>query len=339
MGCTVLLAAEGQSLVLLREAFPSLEWLETPGFKVSYAQNGKVTWSMIRQSPAFLRSIEQERVWLDKFLQKRHVDLIISDNRYGFRHPDCRSVLLTHQLRVCYPSLPLADTLFRRFMRKQLKGFDALWIPDRAQQQNLSGELSRDEALPLSPTYIGPLSRFAGVEDTLPAMKDWPEPIRFLFLVSGPEPAASGFRDALRKQATQIGEGCVLVSGQPGQTGQAVEWVKRGALIEVPHLPGPLLCRAVQQAELVICRSGYSSLMDLAILGKKALLIPTPGQPEQEYLARYYKDMGWAYAVAQSSLDLQRDAIRALSYRGIYSDVDAPALQLAINAELSCIND
>ena len=42
---------------------------------------------------------------------------------------------------------------------------------------------------------------------------------------------------------------------------------------------------AFNESELVLSRSGYTTVLDLAKLGKKAFFIPTPGQYEQEYLA------------------------------------------------------
>lgn len=76
------------------------------------------------------------------------------------------------------------------------------------------------------------------------------------------------------------------------------------------------LAAALSTAQLVICRSGYSTLMDLAMLGKKALLIPTPGQSEQEYLAEHLQAQGIALSRRQAEMDLEKDIIEALGYTG-----------------------
>jgi predicted glycosyltransferase len=58
----------------------------------------------------------------------------------------------------------------------------------------------------------------------------------------------------------------------------------------VTHLQDEALSKAIRNAEVIVCRSGYSTLMDLYALNRKAYLLPTPGQREQIYLAQYWTD-------------------------------------------------
>jgi hypothetical protein len=70
-------------------------------------------------------------------------------------------------------------------------------------------------------------------------------------------------------------------------------------------------------ARFIICRSGYTSMMDLAELqARKGLLIPTPGQWEQEYLSSYYRRRGWFMSQSQFHLKLRRDVERAECFSG-----------------------
>jgi UDP-N-acetylglucosamine:LPS N-acetylglucosamine transferase len=63
---------------------------------------------------------------------------------------------------------------------------------------------------------------------------------------------------------------------------------------------------AIQESKYIICRSGYSSIMDLAFLGAKAFLIPTPGQFEQEYLAKKLKREGSVPSCPQNKFTLEK---------------------------------
>ena len=73
----------------------------------------------------------------------------------------------------------------------------------------------------------------------------------------------------------------------------------------------------MNRSRLMITRPGYTTIMELAVLGKKALLIPTPGQTEQVYLASYHSKKGNFYSVSQEKLNLARDVEEAKRYPGI----------------------
>jgi predicted glycosyltransferase len=70
------------------------------------------------------------------------------------------------------------------------------------------------------------------------------------------------------------------------------------------HLPADELRQEIERAEWVISRCGYSTIMDLVALQKKALLIPTPAQTEQEYLAAYLHRKHIAFTTSQKNFSL-----------------------------------
>jgi len=70
------------------------------------------------------------------------------------------------------------------------------------------------------------------------------------------------------------------------------------------HLDAEKLNTTIAQSELVLSRSGYSTVMDLIMMNKNAILVPTPAQPEQEYLAIHLKNNGLFQFVQQADLKL-----------------------------------
>ncbi len=340
LGWEVILAADRSPLLLLREAFPQLEFIRLPGAHIVYPRRGGVVLHFVWQTPGFLRSVRQEHQDLQKILRSRRIDLVISDNRYGLYSRKVPCVLISHQLRIRVPGVPVAETFVSRFVKYFAARFRAVWVPDWSGPDNLSGLLSGHRSAPSNVRYIGPLSRFAGMSDESakvqeePSMAIWDQlfdhgPFPLLFLVSGPEPAVSVFRKLLREQALRLNLHALMVLGQPSAQ-PTVEQEQR--LFSIGHLPTPALARALREAEVVICRSGYSSLMDLAVFGRKALLVPTPGQSEQVYLGERFRDRGWAHCVKQSRLDLSVDLPLTRSTSGITAPFHAQELRNAIAA-------
>jgi hypothetical protein len=227
-------------------------------------------------------------------------DLVISDNRYGFTHPGVPSAILTHQLGVISGLGKEADGLLRRFLYGYIDRFSQCWVPDLPGESNLAGVLSHPGRLPKAPTrYLGLLSRFDPHPD--------PIPTDLLILLSGPEPQRSLLEAMI---IAQLGEGSgkvTLVRGLP--SGGAGLALPRNVEMH-HHLPAFELARRIAGARKIICRPGYSTLMDLLRLGKSAVLVPTPGQTEQEYLAYSLAPKGWFAQMLQDDRFSVNDAIR-----------------------------
>ncbi len=292
-GCRVSLASDGEALALLRAEWPTLPAYELPSWGVRYPTRSMV-WNMARQLPRLMQAMAAEHRAL-RALHRRHAfDLIVSDNRYGCYLPDCPSILLTHQLFVRSP-WRWSEPLLHRVLHRLIARFDRCWVPDWPEPPGLSGALGHGPtALPVR--YVGPLSRMA------PCSEGRRKRHQLVAVLSGPEPQRSRFEALLTEQWLRLPLDGVLVQGLPQRHARTT---LRPGLERVSFLPKGPLNELLCAGEVVVCRSGYSSLMDLAAIGARALLVPTPGQTEQEYLADQLARTRCVAVQSQDALDLQ----------------------------------
>ncbi|WP_216629357.1 glycosyltransferase [Taibaiella lutea] len=305
-GHEVYAAAETASAQLLRENFPALPVFPLKGYRIFYSSN-KATFSLkiAQQIPKILSAISAEQKWLQQIQEEQKFDLIISDNRYGLYHKDVPSVILTHQLQIQSGINQRMDNWVMKLHMRLIQKFNACWIVDEESNDGYSGKLAHPERLPKDSAYIGLLSQFSDCEiDYNKAKKN-----NILILLSGPEPMRSMFESRLIAQARNLPEyEFVIVGGNP--LGERVTGLP-DFIKYYTHLNAANLLIEMEAAGLVICRSGYSTIMDLALLQKKALLIPTPGQSEQEYLSRFLIQKGAFHTVAENLLNLKSDIMKA----------------------------
>jgi UDP-N-acetylglucosamine transferase subunit ALG13 len=300
-GCEVTLASSDASKSLLGAEFPDLVVLDIPGYRITYPQKGSQFFrKMAFQLPRILWAILREHLWLRAAMRVHRWDVVVSDNRYGLFHPRVHAVILTHQVRI-RTGRRLADAILRPLLWRMLSCFDAVWVPDMPSEPNLAGDLCHGP-MPAHVCHIGPLSRFtdAGTSRTS----------RLLLLLSGPEPQRTIFESILRKELATFAGDAVVVRGLPSSNhrhtdGNGVEWID--------HLPARQLQELVSDAGLVISRSGYSTVMDLLRLGRPAVLVPTPGQGEQEYLARHLSEAGLFPFLSQDAFTLS-EALRLAEF-------------------------
>ena len=291
--CEVVIAADGYPLKFLRQEFPHLEWVEFEGLKVEYADGKSQVGAMVRQLPRFLKGIWREHKELKKIVEQYEIDVVVSDNRFGLWCKGVHSVYMTHQLMVKMPrGLKWMERPVWLFHRWFIGHYDECWVPDLEGEDNLSGDLSHKYPLLKNTRFIGPLSRFSTTpvrwEDVRVDAEalDLKERYDVVAVLSGPEP----HRTNLEKQITDNSRlstfdfqlSTLIVQGLPADDLRLAE--HRDGIDYIPHLPTELLQWYMQEAGEIVCRSGYSSIMDLYTIGCKAHLIPTPGQTEQEYL-------------------------------------------------------
>lgn len=281
----------------ITRTFPGLDTVHLDGYNVKYNMQGSgLAFSVLAQAPSILNSIKKEHEWLKKLQRERHFDAIISDNRYGLYHPEIPSVILTHQLEIQTGFGNSINKLLRKLHYKLLNRFSECWVPDALGSANLSGNLGHPAILPDNTKYIGCLSQFQK------SCSGSPEAKSILVLLSGLEPQRSTLSAILWEQLKQFGGKVTFVEGTNGA--KSPESIP-------PHisyhkqLTKDLLLPLLQQADIIIARSGYSSIMDLTALGKKAILIPTPGQTEQEYLGTYLHQHGVFYCAPQKNFALR----------------------------------
>jgi uncharacterized protein (TIGR00661 family) len=284
----VTLASSGSALDLLKMEFPQLSWIALPGYAPVYSGGKTLFLRLLIQVPGFLRIIRQEHRLIERYISENGIHAVISDNRYGCWSKQVPTVFITHQLNIPVPGwLKGLRFLVRYFNHRQIRKFGDCWVPDD-RSQKLSGELSNP--FDLSVKFIGPLSRFSGSSTAHGYNLD------VLALISGPEPQRSLFQKRMESWLSKSSFRYKIIAGQPGIPGEINAPV-------IPHLKADQLQDLIEQAEVVVCRSGYSTLMDLYCLKKKMVVIPTAGQPEQEYLATYWDSTGRAICIPQDEWD------------------------------------
>ena len=279
-GCIVSVAADEPHASLIREAFPGIRILSLKGYRIRYATNSTLfIGQMCLQIPRLCFRMMMEHNWLNRLIKQEKFDYVVSDNRPGFFHAQIPSIYITHQLSV-RTGFRWLDPIASWVHRKLLERFQCCWVPDWEGERALAGKLSNPNKKPSLPVqYLGPLSRM----ESCATEKKY----RFVAVISGPEPQRSLFEQLLLSWLEMQEGKTALVRGLPGIPIQPA--ITSTTVKIFNHLPANQLAELMQQAEWVICRSGYSSIMDLVKLDQQAMLIPTPGQAEQIYLAEHLK--------------------------------------------------
>ncbi len=300
----VIIAAEGASLELLKKEFPSLQFIALKGYNIVYPAKGSMLLKMLLSIPKIISGIIKEHQALKKIIVQHNINIVISDNRYGLWNNTVKSIFITHQLMV---KTPFAENLVHRIILTFVKKYDECWIPDVESTDNLSGDLSHKFPLPPNTFFIGTLSRFKKSATAVSNKYD------VLAIISGPEPQRSIFEKLVIEQLKQSKLKAIVVCGKP-QGNQSKQIINNLEIIS--HLTSEELQNAILQSNIIIARSGYSTIMDLAVLGKKAVFIPTPGQTEQEYLAEKLMHTKIAFTQTQSVFNLQQALTETINYDG-----------------------
>ena len=293
-GAEVILAGDGSVYSFLQQRYPDLPLVRMPGHRVKYGRTGSLMASMALQLNTFVKSIDDEHLALDKLIREYNLGVVISDNRYGLWHSHIPSFLITHQ--VCLQAgglwritLPFAN----KYLRKLFSNFKEIWIPDVSGSPGMAGALSHPGILPGNARYIGLLSRFH------PSLPNASPEFDFLIWLSGPEPHRTQLENLVCSVFGNPGYKILMLRGMPGA--HTAGSYPAGFQV-FSHLDDFSFMDFTARSRNIICRSGYSSLMDLIALSREAYLIPTPGQPEQEYLARLHNGRGF-YRVPQKTTE------------------------------------
>lgn len=296
---TPVIASDGIALDLLRKEFLDIEHIELPSYHIKYGKNLKL--SLLAQTPKILEAVKQEEQRISEYILKNdEVIGIISDNRFGVKSDKVFSVYITHQLNVLSGwSTFLTSKTHQNIINK----FDECWIPDE-ENANFSGKLSLTDKISIKKRYIGVLSRFSSEE--LSKKND------ILIILSGVEPNRAQLEEKLLKSFKNYARNIVLVQGKVEEQ-QTTS--RQGNITIYNYLLSDDLEREINQSELVICRSGYSSIMDLASLGKNAFLIPTKGQNEQEYLAEHIASKNIAPFCSEANFSAEK-LEKTVNYNG-----------------------
>lgn len=293
--CTVFVAAETQIKNLLAKEFPTLQFIELRGYRVQYSR--KKFWlpvKLLLQLPKIMYRIYAENRWLKKVITEHRIDGVIADNRMGLHHKQIPCVYITHQLTI-KTGHGFTESIAQKIHYHYINKFRACWVPDTEGVFNLAGELSHPTILPKVPvSYLGSLSRFEKRETDIK--------YDLCVILSGPEPQRTVFENILLKDIDKMKQKICLVRGLPQQT--EIPEVNNPSIEIKNHLPADELSTIIQQSKIIISRCGYSTVMDLVKLQKNAILVPTPGQTEQMYLAKYLEEQKLFYSVDQESFSL-----------------------------------
>jgi spore coat polysaccharide biosynthesis predicted glycosyltransferase SpsG len=303
-GHEVILASDGAALRLLQKEFPLLETVELPAYNILYPTQNML-WNLMIQSKKFFKAIKLEYADIQLIVQKYSIEMIVSDNRFGCYSPLVKhNIFITHQVNLLTP-LGLFDAPARWINHRLMKRFDEIWIPDEAEEtQSLAGKLSHGhlENLP-KVTYIGAQSRMQNIfpnngfyffEKNNTAKK-------IAVVLSGPEPQRTFLEEKIIEQAKKSVHYFIIIRGLANEN-QVYSLEKNIKIYS--HQTSNDLNKLMLEADFIISRSGYSTIMDLVVLQKNALLIPTPGQSEQEYLAKRFQENGFFLMQKQEDLDL-----------------------------------
>jgi uncharacterized protein (TIGR00661 family) len=295
--CEVWLAGDGATEQLLRKEFPQTKFLFLPGYHTSYPAGSKsFAFKIIRQIPKLRSAISYEHMWLKKQVAAHRFDAVISDNRFGLYHKDIPCIFITHQLTIKSPFGKWSEKIIQYWNYSFINRFKECWVPDLKDEDNFAGLLSHPEKKPKVPLY------YTGILSRLKKLNANERKGHLLILLSGPEPQRSVLENKIIDELVKYNGTADIIRGLPASD---VVLPSTNHFRFWNHLPTDELNKKMAEAELIISRSGYSTVMDIVRIQKKSILIATPGQTEQLYLAKYLMENRIAYCVQQANFSLQ----------------------------------
>ena len=287
-GNKVIIAADEGPLAFLQKEFPDHEFIKFPGFSPKYSRSNTQVFKMMMAFPGALRDFRRDHKTVESIVKNYNIDTVISDNRFGCWSKQAHSIFMTHQLHIQVPRIWKWTTpIINLFNNSYIKKYDEVWVPDVENEPSLGGKLSHPALKGVNTKYIGHLSRLASDNQDITEKAN-----KFLVILSGPEPQRTMFEDIVLKQARETKDNILILRAKPDSSELLRDVLENVSMFN--HVDDEMFVKLVNSAEIIICRGGYSSLMDLKALGRTAFLVPTPGQTEQEYLARHLsKKQGW----------------------------------------------
>jgi len=309
-----IIASDGIALDLLKKEFPKLTFDKLPSYNVTYSKKASLfKWKLLIDSPKLLNAINEEKKATKLLIEKHNIDGIISDNRLGISSKKVPSVFITHQLNVLSGSTTWLST---KIHQKIIRKFNECWVPDNKHTPNLSGKLGHVENTSLPVKYLGPLSRFKKSKQL--------NNYKLMVLLSGPEPQRSLLEEKLLNELKSFNAPILFVRG-------VIE--EKESITKIDHftiynfMKSEDLCLAINTSEVILSRSGYTTVMDLAKIGKKAFFIPTPGQFEQEYLAKMLDKLKLVPTCNQD--DFKIDLLKKIKdYKGLDIEYSQPNFKI-----------
>ena len=310
-GHFILLGTEPKTAAFLSEIFPDLPQIPLKGYGIKYGKLNTYL-KLLFQIPRLTLAIIQEHRSLKKIVKEYNINTIISDSRFGLWNKNTQNFIISHQLQILFPpKLWFFGKLLNWTNTFLLNRFDACLIPDN-KNHDFSGILSQNKAIK-NQQFLGSLSRFSLQKESLEISQN----NQLVFIFSGPEPQRSIFEDIVISQLKKTSYTALLISGQPDKnySQQITPLIKK-----VSHLRDKEFAKTLKQAKCVFSRSGYSSIMDYAALNlKQIVLIPTPNQTEQEYLANKFHKANYCFTEKQQDFSLENSLKEVKLFKGFYN--------------------
>lgn len=288
-GVEVVLASDGLALTYLTTEFPKLPYYTLAELNVTYASN--TYWQMPHiffQIPKLYKFISQDQLMLSKLVTQIHIDGIVSDCRPGVYAKGIKSVYVNHQLNV---KTGITTKFSSHLHQELMKNFTEIWVPDVKKEPSLSGDLGHlkqpNQLPPIQ--YLGWISRLK--------LEKVASEYDYCAVLSGPEPQRTLFEKMIEQLFKKLSGKKICVTGNT-ESKEASTFFEKKAMLNSSELN-----TVIAASKIVICRSGYTSLLDLLKMKKPALLVPTPGQFEQEYLANRMQKLEWFSVCKQSEFE------------------------------------
>ncbi|NMD01352.1 MAG: UDP-N-acetylglucosamine--N-acetylmuramyl-(pentapeptide) pyrophosphoryl-undecaprenol N-acetylglucosamine transferase [Bacteroidales bacterium] len=312
-GHHIFIACSKQQHSFFKNEITNYTWIPSACPSIKYSEKKLSIFDLIRLIPIIFVGIKKDKKKIDSWVKKHHIQIVISDNRYGCYSQHAYSVIITHQVKVELPKkLKWAEKILHKRIKKMIYKFNRCWIPDIKEMPNFAGDLSLQFSLNGKSSFIGLLSRF----DENQVLESQPEKTyEVIGIVSGPEPQRTIFAKLLLQQMKELQKPCLLVLGD---FSKPTSNYQDDNVSVYSSMNTKELYKAFQSSKFIVARSGYSTIMDLISLRRTAILVPTPGQTEQEYLARYYKSRRMFVIADQDKLNLAESLSELSVYSCIY---------------------
>ncbi len=289
----ITLAADGKSFFFLKKEFSDINIIKAPKLKIKYSFfRFFMPVKILLIFPKLISFYFKNQKWIKKHIKNRDIDVIISDNRFGFFSKKIKSIFITHQIYIEAKNKILKKIIFI-VNRLNIQKYNECWIPDD-KNLKISGNLSNSAKIKIPCKRIGILSRFNDEK-----IRNKQKKYNFVVIISGPEPQRSIFQKKIINILTKIDAKTLILTGELSKK----HYKKNKNIIIKTHLTTSELQKIIISAEIIIARSGYSTIMDLLKLKKTAILVPTPAQTEQEYLANYLHCKKMFFSVEQNKID------------------------------------
>ncbi|MFA5259147.1 MAG: glycosyltransferase family protein [Candidatus Pacearchaeota archaeon] len=284
----------GRSLNILKETFKEkCVYYDICGIHSFYNSNFFKTNFAIHIN-SIIKSLKKARVESKLVIDKGKFDLVISDCRYDIFDKVENSFLINHQLRLMAPIG--CEMIIEKYLNSMMNNYSKIIVPD-FETSSLSGRLSHGLRYIAKDKidYIGILSSVKKL--------NLKEDVDIFISLSGPEKTRLKLEKKIISQALNLNEKVVITGGNPDKH----ETKKFENITYYSYLKTKEQQNLMNRAKFLVIRSGYTTIMELAELNKKALLIPSPGQTEQEYLGDYLEEKKYFHHISQSKINLIKD--------------------------------